>query len=119
MVWLTTVSADGQPQATPVWFLWDGLTFVFYSQPGRPKLANIAANPKVSLHLVGDREAEVGLTIEGEAAPDPAVAPADQNPGYIAKYRELIDRYGWTPTSMAADYAVAVRVTPTRFRVLS
>jgi Pyridoxamine 5'-phosphate oxidase len=24
IVWLTTVRADGRPQSSPVWFLWDG-----------------------------------------------------------------------------------------------
>ena len=24
VVWLTTVAADGTPQPSPVWFLWDG-----------------------------------------------------------------------------------------------
>jgi len=118
-VWLTTVTVDGQPQSTPVWFLWNGSSFVLYSQPQRPKLANIAANPRVSLHLVGDVEAEDVVTIEGDAAPDPSVVPADQNAEYVEKYRELIDRLGWTPSSMAADYSVAVRVTPTRFRIMS
>jgi hypothetical protein len=37
VAWLTTVRADGQPQSTPVWFLWDGRTFLLYSQPGTPR----------------------------------------------------------------------------------
>jgi PPOX class probable F420-dependent enzyme len=40
--WLTTVTAGGQPQSTPIWFHWDGSTFLIYSQPDRPKLHNIA-----------------------------------------------------------------------------
>jgi PPOX class probable F420-dependent enzyme len=117
-VWLTTVTADGQPQSTPVWFHWDGETFLFYSQPDVPKLANIAANPRVSLHLVGDPEAEEDVvTLEGLAVPDPTAPPADELDPYVAKYRHLIDRFEWTPSSMAADYRVAVRVTPTRVRV--
>ncbi|MGZ4130101.1 MAG: TIGR03667 family PPOX class F420-dependent oxidoreductase [Actinomycetota bacterium] len=118
-VWLTTVTSDGQPQSTPVWFYWDGATFLFFSQPGRPKLANIAADPKVSLHLVGDPEGEDVVTIEGVAALDPAAPPLDAIPAYVEKYRSAIDGFGWTPSSMAGDYSVAVRVTPTRFRVIS
>jgi predicted pyridoxine 5'-phosphate oxidase superfamily flavin-nucleotide-binding protein len=34
VAWLTTVRADGQAQASPVWFLWDGDPFVLCSQPG-------------------------------------------------------------------------------------
>ncbi len=38
IIWLTTVRSDGQPQSVPVWFLWEGETFLVYSQPGRQKL---------------------------------------------------------------------------------
>ena len=51
IAWLTTVRADGQAQSSPVWFLWDGQTFLLYSQPGAQKVRNLAANPKVALHL--------------------------------------------------------------------
>ncbi len=118
-LWLTTVSPNGQPQSTPIWFYWDGLTLLFYSKPGQPKLVNIAANPKVSLHLVGDPEGEDIVTIEGVAAVDPDAPGSDALPPYAEKYRSAIDGFGWTPASMAADYSVAVRVTPTRFRVVS
>lgn len=117
-VWLTTVTPEGQPQSTPVWFHWDGDTFLAYSQPDVPKLANIAANPRVSLHLVGDAEGEDVVTIEGRAALDPSAPPADAVQDYLAKYRGLIDRFGWSPSGFAADYRVALRITPTRFRVM-
>ena len=117
-VWLTTVTAEGQPQSTPVWFRWDGDTFLIYSQPDRPKVRNIASDPKVSLHLVGDADGEDAITFEGEAAVDPSVPPADQLPGYMVKYTRLVEGFGWTPASMAADYSVAIRVTPTRIRIL-
>ncbi len=51
IVWLTTVRHDRTPQPSPVWFLWDGETFLIYSQPDTQKLRNIAHSAKVSLHL--------------------------------------------------------------------
>ena len=51
IIWLTTVGEDGTPQPNPVWFLWDGETFLFYSQPTAHDLKHIARNPKVSLNL--------------------------------------------------------------------
>ncbi len=63
-------------------------------------------------------DAEDAVTIEGTATLDPSAPPADQIPEYISKYLGLIDGFGWTPASFAADYSVAVRVTPTRFRIL-
>lgn len=118
-LWLTTVSPDGQPQSTPIWFHWDGSTLLFYSQPGRPKLVNISVNAKVSLHLVGDPAGEDIVAIEGVATLDPDAPAVDALPLYVDKYRSSIEGFGWTPASMAADYSVAVRVTPTRFRVIS
>jgi PPOX class probable F420-dependent enzyme len=45
IAWLTTVRSDGQPQSVPVWFLWDGESFLIYSQPDRQKLKNIGRKP--------------------------------------------------------------------------
>lgn len=117
-VWLTTVTPDGQPQSTPVWFRWDGDTFLIYSQPGRPKLRNIAADPRVSLHLVGDMEGEDVITFEGTAAVDPSAPRADRLEGYMEKYAYLVERFGWSTSGMSDDYSVAIRITPTRVRVM-
>jgi len=118
VVWLTTVTPAGQPQTSPVWYHWDGHTFLIFSQPGQPKLANIAANPRVSLHPVGAPDAEDAVTIEATAALDHSAPPCDQIPEYIAKYLERIDYLEWTPASFAEDYSVALRITPNRFRIL-
>lgn len=115
--WLTTAGGDAQPQSTPVWFHWDGERFLMFSQPGKPKLRNIAANPKVSLHLDGDRTGGDNVVFEGLAEIRGDAAPADQAPEYIDKYRALIDSYGWTPESFASDYSVPIRITPTRARI--
>ena len=33
IIWLTTVSATGVPHPRPVWFWWDGESFLIYSKP--------------------------------------------------------------------------------------
>ena len=79
--WLTTVSPTGQPQPIPVWFLWDGESFLLYSRPGQAKLANIARSPRVSLNLDGDGsggDIVVGTslrTVCNPHLPDPEDAP--------------------------------------------
>ena len=117
IVWLTTVSAQGQPQSSPVWFHWDGDGFLLFSQPDRPKLRNIASDPRVSLHLEGGREGEDVVTFEGVARIVPDGPPATEVPEYVEKYRTQIAGFGWTPEAFAADYSVPLRVTPTRVRV--
>ena len=115
-VWLVTVSPQGQPQATPVWFLWDGEGFLIYSQRGKPKLENIESNPRVSLHLEGDRRGYDVVTVEGTARIQEDAPPADRVPEYVDKYRQEIADLDWTPQSFAGDYAVPIRITPTRWQ---
>jgi PPOX class probable F420-dependent enzyme len=116
VLWLTTVRADGQPQASPVWFLWDGETLLIFSQPSAQKLRNLAANPRVAVHVDTDEAGEDVLTIEGTAAVDPDAPPSDQLEEYQAKYRDGIRAIGMTPGQLAGDYSVAVRIRPTHAR---
>jgi PPOX class probable F420-dependent enzyme len=117
IVWLTTVDADGQPQSTPVWFWWDGETFLVYSRAGAKKVLNIAANPRVALHLEGNRVGGDNVIYEGTAEAQPDAPPANEVPEYIEKYRQRIETYAWTPESFANDYPDAFRITPTRVRI--
>ena len=117
VIWLTTVNPSGQPQLTPVWFLWRDGEFIIYGSADGPKTASIEANPAVSLHLDGNGRGGANVIFEGRAMIDPAGPRADAVPAYVEKYREFIDSYGWTPQGFAADYPHLIRVTPTRARI--
>lgn len=78
LVWLTTVRADGLPQPSPVWFLWDGETVLIYSEPDKQKLRNIERNPKVSLHFDGDGRGGNIVVIAGEARVARELPPAHE-----------------------------------------
>lgn len=116
IIWLTTVNAKGQPQSSPVWFYWDGVSFLIYSRPNQ-KLRNLARHERVSLHLNDNGHGGDIVTIEGSATPDPSAPPPDQHAEYAEKYRSGIDRIGMTPESFAAAYSEAIRITPSRARV--
>ena len=117
VIWLTTVRSDGQPQSVPVWFLWDGETFLVYSQPGKQKLKNIGKNARVGLHLnANDRGGDV-VRAEGAAEILEDVPPADEIGEYLEKYMESIARIGFEPESFARAYSVALRVTPSRWQI--
>jgi PPOX class probable F420-dependent enzyme len=113
--WLVTVNGRGAPQPSPVWFLWDDGSILLYSQPETAKLRNIAANPRVAMHLPADAVGDDVVIVSGRAArsDDP---PAHELPDYLDKYGELIERNGWTPESFAADYSVPLRIRPTGLR---
>jgi PPOX class probable F420-dependent enzyme len=117
VAWLTTVRADGQAQASPVWFLWDGDTFLLYSQPGAQKVRNLAANPKVALHLGDDGNGGDVVSFEGTATVEPDTPRADRVDGYLAKYQAAIEALGYEPGPFARTYSLAIRVRPTRVRV--
>ena len=117
VAWLTTVRADGQAQSTPVWFLWDGDTFLLYSQPDAQKVRNVASNPKVSLHLSDDGAGDDVVTFEGAATVEPDSPRADRVEEYLAKYQAAIAALGYEPGPFARTYSTAIRVRPTRARV--
>jgi PPOX class probable F420-dependent enzyme len=116
VAWLITVSPDGQPVPTPVWFWWDGDTILVYSQRDKPKLRHIAVNPRVALALRTDELGDEITVISGTAVVDPASPSPDRHPGYVEKYGSLIERLGADPVSFAGEYSVPIRITPTKLR---
>lgn len=117
IAWLTTVRADGQPQSVPVWFLWDGETFLIYSQEGRQKLRNISHNARVDLNLNSNAHGGDVVRTEGMAEILADAPPATEIPEYLEKYREAIARIGYDPEGFARAYSVALRITPARWQV--
>ena len=116
VLWLVTVSADATPVPTPVWFWWDGETILVYSQPDKPKVRHIAANPRVALALRTDEDGDALVVITGEAVVDGSAPGADALAGYTEKYRNSIARLDSDPAAFAAEYSVAIRITPTKLR---
>jgi PPOX class probable F420-dependent enzyme len=114
--WLVTVASDGRVQASPISFLWDGRTILFYSKPGTPKLRNIDAHAAVAFHLNSDPYADHALAIEGIAALDPGCPASDVHREYAAKYQAPLAHWGMDEAQTAREFSVAVRITPTRIR---
>jgi PPOX class probable F420-dependent enzyme len=116
LIWLTTISADGTPQPSPVWFLWDGEGVLIYSRPNTPKLRHIERNPRVALNLDGDGRGGDIVILTGQAALAPDAPPADRVPEYVRKYAWGFARIKMTAEQFGQTYSVAIRVTPTRLR---
>ncbi|MGE5221207.1 MAG: TIGR03667 family PPOX class F420-dependent oxidoreductase [Omnitrophica WOR_2 bacterium] len=116
VIWLTTMKPDGTPQPTPVWYLWDGESFLIYSQPNTYKLRNIAGNPRVSINFNCTESGGDVVVFYGEAYIDKNTPPVHHNPAYVNKYREGIAGIDMTPESMGGSYQVPIRVKPERVR---
>lgn len=108
--WFVTTRPDGTPDPVLVWFLWEGESFLIYSEPGRQKLRNLERNPKAALHLDSNGSGGGAIVVTGEAAVS-ADPPASEIPEYVEKYRDLAARHGWTPEVFAGIYSVPVRLS--------
>jgi len=117
MGWVTSVDPDGQPQSSPIWFLWRNGEVIVYSHKRAPRNDNIQANPRVSFNLNTDPDGDEVVTMEGEARIDLSMPPSSADPAFQAKHRHMLDRYGWTPEWLAENYPVPIVITPTRWRL--
>ena len=115
IIWLVTCGSDGRPHAVPVWFLWDGKTFLIYSLPGQ-KVNDIEANAKVQLHFNTTPDGDDVVRIDGDASRLRRYPLAYKVPNYIRKYARLIKSYDWEPEGFSRQYHIALRVKPTRLR---
>ena len=115
VIWMTTVDHDGVPQASPVWFLWDGAEFLVYSLDS-PRVRNIDQHQQVSLNLDGNGLGGDIVVIEGVARVDESAPSAADNEAYLRKYGPVLDERGWTPAWFAGRYSVPVRITATKYR---
>jgi PPOX class probable F420-dependent enzyme len=117
VAWITTVTAAGQPQSSPVWFLWTDDKFLIYAQPQSWKVRNVQANQLVSVHLNSDDRGGRIVTFEGAAEIIDSRHLAHEDSAYLQKYRDGIEAIGLTPDQLGQEYSTAILITPTRVRV--
>jgi PPOX class probable F420-dependent enzyme len=113
VIWLVTAGADRRPLAVPVWFLWDGESFLIFAQPGI-KVNHVKVNPYVELHLNTDEVGDDVVRVSGHATLSQR-PPATKVPAYLRKYGSQIKGLGWTPEEFARRYPNAIRVRRLRF----
>ena len=117
IAWLTTVTPDGQPQASAIWFLWEDGEVLIHSGKRAPRNGNLEDNQRVAFNLHTDAGGGDYVSMEGTAWFDPAHPPSSQNPAYLAKYADMIAAYGWTAEYFDQEYPVVIKITPTRWRL--
>jgi PPOX class probable F420-dependent enzyme len=117
IAWLTTVDPDGQPQASPIWFLWDDGEVLLFSDRRARRNGNLADHPRVAFNLNTDAAGGAVLSMEGEARLVPDEPSSSTNAAYQAKYGGWIADYGWTTAWFEEHYPYAIRITPTRWRL--
>ena len=114
--WLTTVTASGRPQTSPVWFVVHDDAIYVQSRPQAAKLSNIRANGKVSFHPDSDGAGGDVVTLDADAE-ILDTAPKELSDVYLEKYESVIrERIRSTPEAMIADYSTTVHLAPRRVR---
>lgn len=113
VIWLVTAGADRKPQAVPVWFEWDGRSFLIYSQDGA-KLRDVQENSHVELHLNCDEAGDDLVRVSGTAKVETR-GVRRLTGSYLRKYAREIKRLGLTPEGFTATYHNAIRVRGLRW----
>ena len=116
-IWFTTVGTDLTPQPRPVWFIWSDDSFLIFSRPDTHKVAHLKRHPNVALHFNTDEKADENVIVfVGQAQIVSDAPPAHEVSNYFEKYRTGIADLNMTPGEFSREYAVAIRVRPTRVR---
>lgn len=111
---LATVRRDGSPQVSPIWYVWDGRTFMMAAAGRTAKVHNMRRDPRVAL-CIDDPALGQCVTVlgsvhlhEGDLAREPTLA-------VIRKYKaeaEVIPH--WNTITEPGPY-VAIELIPERF----
>jgi PPOX class probable F420-dependent enzyme len=70
---VSTIGAHGEPQTTPMWFLWDDGVVRFSLVEGRQKLRNLRRDPRISVVVVDPADPTWYVEMRGRVRlePDP------------------------------------------------
>ncbi len=80
--WIATTRADGSPHLSPVWGVWHGDAFHFFTDEDSLKARNIRRDPRAVVHLESGDEVVV---MEG------TLEPVSAAPGIVSAYES---KYG-------------------------
>jgi len=105
---LATVRADGTPQVSPMWYLWDGERVSFTTTTTRAKHRNVTRVPQVALSIRDPEQPYRYLEVRGiveQIDPDPEGTFFD----VLARRYDL----PYTPPVADAAHRVVLRMRPT------
>ena len=64
---LTTINPSGSPQATPIWYYYDGQHFISTAFTNRVKIRNMQRDPRVTLVVTDTTREDAVLIVQGTA----------------------------------------------------
>ncbi|GHO59069.1 PPOX class F420-dependent oxidoreductase [Ktedonobacter robiniae] len=99
---LATLGAKGEPQSSPMWFLWDGEYIKFTHATDRKKYQNIKRDPRVSVSITDTENPYTYAEFRG------VVERIEEDPD-AAFFNEIAEHYG-TPFRNPGDPRVILYV---------
>ena len=109
---LSTVNPDGSPQATPVWYEFDGEAFLVTSFANRVKVRNLRHSPRASLVIVDTVTYGEPLIVSGTAE---VIDEGAQEATLRCAIRYQGEEHGRVSAArMGGQPRVIIRITPER-----
>ncbi len=96
---LVTLMPDGQPQATPVWFDYDGEYIRVNTARGRQKDKNMSVGSPVTLLAIDPANMYHWMEIRGRVAVETEEGAVDHINALSGKYRGTTDYYSRNPAA--------------------
>jgi PPOX class probable F420-dependent enzyme len=112
---VATVGPKGEPQVSPVWFVWDGAHILFSMNKIRQKYRNLVREPRIALSLVDPANPYRSIEIRGKVRIDKDVNYHFVNSVVTKKYtnQEYNDQNP-NPNLEPGEERVVVAVEPER-----
>ncbi|MCU0464721.1 MAG: PPOX class F420-dependent oxidoreductase [Anaerolineae bacterium] len=114
VVTLVTLMPDNTPQATPVWFNWDGEYIWVNTARGRAKDKNLDQRRKATILSVDPENPYRYLEVRGEVAETTEDGAVDHINYLSGRYTGNSDYYKGDTARMNAETRVIYKIKPTR-----
>ncbi len=111
---LVTVMPDGQPQASPVWFSYDGDHFWLNTARGRQKDKNMTNNPKVTLMFLDTQNPYRYMEVRGLVQEINEEQGLDHINQLSERYTGKPDFYTDRPQRRGKEQRVIYKIKPIR-----
>ncbi len=113
VVSLVTVMPDGQPQATPVWAIYDGTHVIVNTARGRQKDKNMHKNARVTVLAIDPENPYHWVEVRGKIAEETEEGAIDVINALSMKYRGIEDYYSGNPSMRGKEQRVTYKIEPT------
>ncbi|MEP7292338.1 MAG: PPOX class F420-dependent oxidoreductase [Chloroflexota bacterium] len=112
VVALVTVMPDGQPQATPVWAIYDGTYVIVNTARGRQKDKNMQRDAKVTVLVIDPANPYHWVEVRGRIADESEETGLEVINALSAKYRGEPDYYKRNETMRGKETRVTYKIEP-------